>query len=186
MPLTSRITVTSDAILRLSQGGQRVSPWHDHVRIGASIALLALLLGGPAWAQSAPYEGVGGKVEAFGRIAGTYFAGLAFAEVCGEDPKYKRESEETARNYLNANHTTFIEIRKKLDAAASQYGGDKERQRLDAEIRGVMPSMEQEAKFHARKQVVSSESCASILANLRRGLMDLKTQRGNEISLISK
>ena len=150
------------------------------------MTLVALVCATAAYSQPAPYKGRGGKIEAFGRVAGTYFAGLAFAEVCGEDLRYKRESEETARNYLNANHKTYLDLRKQLDVAAMQLGGGEERMRLGAEITGALPLMQQQAKVEARKQIVNSESCASILANLRRGLMDLKTQRGDEIALIGR
>ena len=155
----------------------------------ASVQMLTLLIAlfaALAQAQSAPYKGVGGKIESFGRVAGTYFAALAFVEVCSQDPKYKKESEDTGRNYLNSNHGTFVELRRKLSMAAAQNGGKDEEQRLDAEIRGLLPYVQQEVKLIARKQVVSSASCTSILANLRSGLMDLKTQRSRDISLLSE
>ena len=152
----------------------------------AFCSLVLALLAGLAYAQTAPYKGVGGQIEAFGRVMGTYFAALAFIEVCSEDQRYKRESEDTARNYLNTNHGIFTDLRRRLDAAALQNGGEVEKRRLDSEIREALPSMQQEAKVVARKQVVSSASCASILANLRSGMMDLKTHRSREISLLSK
>ena len=70
-----------------------------------SIAVLFfVLITTDTLAGSAPYKGRGGQIEAYGMIMGTYFAALAAIEICGEDRAYERESEETARNYLNANH----------------------------------------------------------------------------------
>lgn len=146
--------------------------------------LLIALISVNAWADSAPYKGVGGQIEAYGMVMGTYFASLAFTEVCGENPAYRGESEKTARNYLNENQTLLNTIRNKLNALAIKNGGEKERLRLNSEIKNALAQMESQAKYEARKQVVSKESCASILANLRKGLMDLKTQRGNEIARI--
>lgn len=117
----------------------------------------------------APYNGRDGKIEAFGRVTGTYLASFAFVEVCGEDPRYRHESEETARNYLNANQAVYLSLRKDLDTAAWQFGGDTERKRLQAEIADSIPAMEQEMREAAQKQVTNPQSCASILANLRSG-----------------
>lgn len=147
-------------------------------------ALLITLSSITALADSTPYKGVGGQIEAYGMVMGTYFAALAFTEVCGEDPTYRDESEKTARNYLNANQTLLNNLREKLDALAIENGGEKERLRLNSEIKNALAQMENQAKSEARKQVVSKKSCANILANLRKGLMDIKTQRGNEITLI--
>ncbi len=150
------------------------------------LPLLILLWVSLVHAQGrAPYNGRGGKIEAFGRVTGTYLASFAFVEVCGENPRYKHESEETARNYLNANQAVYLNLRKDLDTAAWQFGGDTERKRLQAEITDAIPAIEQEMREAARKQVTNPQSCASILANLRSGWMDLKTQRASEISLIS-
>jgi hypothetical protein len=146
--------------------------------------LLIALISVNAWADSAPYKGAGGQIEAYGMVMGTYFASLAFAEVCGEDPAYRGESEKTTRNYLNANQTLLNNLRKKLNALAIKNGGENERVRLNSEIQNALAQMENQAKSEARKQVVSKKSCASILANLRKGLMDLKTQRSNEITRI--
>ncbi len=142
------------------------------------------LMGINTVAVSAPYKGVGGQIEAYGRTMGTYFAALAFTEVCGEDITYKTESEETARNYLNANQNILNSLRQRLDLSAINNGGEKERLRLTSEIKNALVPMETQAKTEARKQVISKKSCGSILANLRKGLMDLKTLRHNEISLI--
>jgi hypothetical protein len=152
----------------------------------AVVPLLILLCLSLVHAQAvAPYNGRGGKIEAFGRVSGTYLASFAFIEVCGEDPRYTRESEETARNYLNANQAVYLNLRKHLYAAAWQFGGDAERKRLQAEIADAIPVMEQQMREEAQKQVINPQSCASILANLRSGWMDLKTQRASEISIIS-
>lgn len=150
-----------------------------------TVVLLITLVGVNAWADGTPYKGEGGQIEAYGKIMGTYFVSLAFTEVCGEDPTYKGESENTARNYLNANQSLLNDVRKKLNVLAVRNGGEKERLRLNSEIQSALAQMENEAKVEAKKQVVSKKSCASILANLRKGVMDIKTQRGNEIALIS-
>jgi hypothetical protein len=44
--------------------------------------------------------------------------------------------------------------------------------------------MERQARDEMREPVVNKDSCSTILANIRRGVMDLKTQRGNEIARI--
>ena len=72
----------------------------------------------------------------------------------------------------------------KLNELAKKNGGDQERLRLKSEIHDGRPLMEKQAKDEMRKQVVNKDSCSSILANIRRGVMDLKTQRGNEIARI--
>lgn len=147
--------------------------------------LLITLASVNAWADTAPYKGVGGKIEAYGAIMGTYYASIAFTEICGENPSYKKESEETARNYLNANKSLLNNLKKKLNVSAIKYGGEKELMRLNSEIQNTLDQMWSDIKSEARKQVVSKKSCASILANLRKGVMDIKTLRGNEIALIS-
>ncbi len=146
--------------------------------------LWIVLISTNALAGSTPYKGRGGQIEAYGMIMGTYFAALAAIEICGENPAYERESEETARNYLNANHSLYIRLAKKLNELAIKNGGDKESLRLKSEIHDARASMEKQAKDEMRKQVVNKDSCTSILANIRKGVMDLKTQRGNEIARI--
>ena len=146
--------------------------------------LWIVLISTNALAGSTPYKGRGGQIEAYGMIMGTYFAALAAIEICGENPAYERESEETARDYLNANHALYIRLAQKIKELAVKNGGDKESLRLKSEIHDARASMEKQAKDEMRKQVVDKDSCTSILANIRKGVMDLKTQRGNEIARI--
>lgn len=143
-----------------------------------------VLISTNALAGSALYKGRGGQIEAYGMIMGTYYAALAAIEICGENPFYERESESTARNYLNANHALYIKVAQRLKDLAMANGGDKERLRLKAEIHDAQISIGKQAKDEMQKQVINKDSCASILANIRRGVMDLKTQRAREVALI--
>lgn len=131
---------------------------------------------------AAPYKGSGGQIEAYGRVLGTYYAALAFVEVCAEDHQYKADAERTARNYLHENQTLLNGARRQLDVLALKNGGEAERTRLSAEIKEALGSMASEAKIAARRQVLNAKSCASILSNLRSGLMDLKTQRATDLA----
>ncbi len=145
--------------------------------------LLLVLLSTNALAGSAAYRGRGGQIEAYGMKWGLISPRCGH-KMCGENPAYERESEETARNYLNANHALYIKLAQKLKELAVKNGGDKERLRLKSEIHDGRVSMEKQAKDEMRKQVANKNSCTSILANIRKGVMDLQTQRDNEIALI--
>ncbi len=148
------------------------------------VILLITFISANASAGSAPYKGIGGQIEAYGMVTGTYYAALAVIEICSENPTFKRESEETARNYLNANHALYVKLRQKLNELAIKNGGEKERLRLKSELQDAQAAMENQAKEEMKKQVTNKNSCTNILTNIRKGVMDLKTQRENEIALI--
>jgi hypothetical protein len=86
-----------------------------------TVALIVLITT-DTLAGSGPYKGPGGQIEAYGMIMGTYFAALAAIEICGEDRAYERESEETARNYLNTNHALYVRLARKLNELAKRMG----------------------------------------------------------------
>lgn len=147
-------------------------------------ALLTALISVTGWADSAPYRGPDGQVEAYGMVAGTYFSALAVLDICGENPAYKREAEEATRNYLNANHQLYLNVGRRLAELAQKNGGEKERLRLKAELHETHKWGEKQARVEMQKQIKNANSCTSILANIRKGVMDLKTQRKGEIALI--
>jgi hypothetical protein len=131
------------------------------------------------------YKGIGGQIEAYGEIMGTYYAALAFIEICSADPIYTTEAEKTARNYLSENKPLLDNVRNKLDELAIKNGGEKERLRLKTEINNALHQMKSQLIVEAKKQVINEKSCANILANLRKGVMDIKTQRRNEVEIIT-
>ena len=131
-----------------------------------------------------PYKGAGSKVEAFGKIMGTYSLSLSFTEVCSEDPTYKNESEQTAKKYLDDNQALINELNKKINQLAVENGGTKEQQRLNSEIKKSLLQMKSQTKNAAKKAITDKDSCSGILANLRNGMMDIKTKRSNELALI--
>ncbi|MBT4365026.1 MAG: sel1 repeat family protein [Desulfobacteraceae bacterium] len=142
------------------------------------VILLCSLLSVNTWAMDCVQ--INKYAEAYGKIIGTYSIALSLTELCGEDPAYKKEAEETARNYLNANQAILNNIRKESDILIVKCGREKERLKLD----DAMVQIRSMARSEARKQIVNDESCASILSNLRRGVVDLKNQHHNEITFI--
>src|SRR5688500_5953788 len=120
------------------------------------VVLLLALMTSNAWAGPASYKGKGGQIEAYGMVWGTYSAALAVIEICGENPSYKSESEETARNYLHANQTLFNKLGSKLRELAIQNGGEEERLRLKAELRNAGDTFGKQAREEMKKQVVNN------------------------------
>lgn len=133
---------------------------------------------------AAPYKGPGSKVEAFGKIMGTYALSLSFTEVCSEDPVYKNESEQTAKKYLDSNQSLVNELNKKINQLAVENSGTGEQQRLNTEIKKSLLQMKLQTKKAAKKAITEKKSCSEILANLRNGNMDIKTKRSDEVALI--
>jgi hypothetical protein len=151
------------------------------------IVLLSCLFAVNSWAiDSSSYARVGGEIEAYGKVVGTYNISLAFTELCGKDPVYKKEAEETARNYISTNQAILNDLMKVLDGLAIKNGGEEERLDLNEAMNKMKVVMKPQFISEARKQIVNTQSCASILENLRIGVMDLNTQRRDEISLIMR
>lgn len=135
-------------------------------------------------ALAAPSDGLEEQAHAYGKVLGTYLAGVAFTEVCGVDPTHKSESEKTARNYLHENQTLLTKLRERVNDSIIKIRGKQEALTFSAGMKDRIPQMAAEARVEAKKQVVSKNSCTKILASLRSGLMDIKTLRGNEVILI--
>ena len=148
-----------------------------------SVIILFILLYASS-SVAAPYKGAGSKVEAFGKIMGTYSLALSFTEICSEDPAYKNESEQTAKKYLDNNQALINELNKKINQLAVENGGNQEQLRLNSEIKRSLLQMKSQTKKTANKAIVHKDSCSAILENLRNGTMDIKTKRSDEVALI--
>lgn len=133
---------------------------------------------------AAPYKGAGSKVEAFGKVMGTYSLSLSFTEVCNENPAYKKESQETAKAYLNHNQALINELTNKINQLAVENGGTSEQQRLNSEIKKSLLQMKSQTKNAAQKALTERDSCSGILANIRNGNMDIRAKRSEEVALI--
>ena len=135
---------------------------------------------------AAPYKGkgVGSKVEAFGKIMGTYSLSLSFTEVCSEDPAYKNEAQQTAKKYLDNNQDLVNELNKKINQLAVENGGTGEQQRLNSDIKKSLLQLKSQTKKAAKKAITDKDSCSGILANIRNGNLDIKTKRSDEVALV--
>ena len=133
---------------------------------------------------AAPYKGAGSKVEAFGKVMGTYSLSLSFTEVCSENPAYKKESEQTAKKYLDNNQALINELNKKINQLAVENGGTGEQHRLNSEIKKSLLSMKSQTKNAAKKALPQKDSCEGVLASIRNGTMDIKSKRSEEVALI--
>lgn len=145
---------------------------------------IILLLLSVSSSVAAPYKGVGSKVEALGKTMGTYSLALSFAEVCGEDPAYKKEAQETAKKYLDVNQALVNELNNKINQLSVENGGKQEQLRLNAEIKKSLIKLKSQARITAKKAITDKNSCSEILTNLRSGTMDIKTKRSAEVALI--
>jgi len=149
-----------------------------------TIILFVLLSVSPSSVAAAPFKGAGSKVEAFGKVMGTYALSLSFTEVCREDPAYKNESEQTAKKYLDNNQDLVNELNKKINQLAAENGGAKEQQRINSEIKKSLLSLKSQTRKAAKQAITDQKSCSEILANIRNGNMDLKTKRSEEIAFV--
>lgn len=153
------------------------------IRIRCSLSLLCIFLSVSS-SVAAPYKGTGSKVEAFGKIMGTYSLSLSFTEVCSENPDYKKEAQETATKYLDNNQALINELHQKINQVAIENGGKNEQQKLNSDIKRSLLQLKSQTKNAAMKAITDKDSCSEILANLRNGKMDIKTKRSQEIALI--
>lgn len=130
-----------------------------------------------------PYKGKGGLIEAYGKIMGTYFTAISISEACGESLKYKDEAEKTIKNYLHTNQNVLNKSKSLLFKLALDNGGEDEKIRLEKEINSTINKLYPELKKSMKKDATSL-SCATILGNMRKGMMDLEVVSLNEIHIL--
>ena len=153
-----------------------------------SVGLLVLLLSvtPTSFSASAPYRGPGGQLEAAGVIAGAYMLTAANIEHCTKNAQMKARAMRSAREYLNKNQQSYMDVMRKLPELAFANGGNAEVQRLKRELETTLTKMESEASARVRSPVPSISGCTAFLDRVDSGMLDLNVNYNNELTRILK
>ena len=146
--------------------------------------LLLLLATAPAQSAPASYSGQGGQIEAAGIVAGAYMLTAANIEHCGKNPAMKSRAMRSAREYLNKNQQSYMDMMRKLPQLAFANGGNAEVQRLKRELESGLTQIESEAQSRLRLPAPTSAECTEFLDKADSGMLDLSVKYNNELTRI--
>lgn len=123
------------------------------------------------------------KESAYGMIVGTYWSGLAVAEVCSGYRTLRIQAEAASKKYLRVNSEPYERTGRRMMKLASENGGKAAAERLQTEAHQLTAGKE-EMLNEARKTASSEARCSTMLANLNNGLWDLERKRSQELRII--
>lgn len=146
--------------------------------------VLFLLFNTNVYSASASYQGTGGQIEAAGIVAGAYMLTAANIEHCALNQTMKARALSSAREYLNKNQQSYMDMMRKLPSLAFANGGNAEVQRLKRELELGLTQMESEAKSRVQLPAPSVAVCTAFLDRVDSGMQDLQVKYNNELTII--
>lgn len=131
---------------------------------------------------AAPYKGVGGQIEAYGFVLGTFSFALKASSKCKKYPKLNKEASETNDKYFADNESVLSQLNKRIKELAENNGGDVELKRLKAEFSSA--NLDSMLNKEVENIMINEQACSEFLADIKRGNWDLKTRTNHKIEIL--
>jgi hypothetical protein len=135
-------------------------------------------------AESTPYKGTGGLIEAFGNVATVFYGSWQLAEGCKRFPKLASRAETSKLRYASVNQPVFEMVIRAMDKVALMNGGPGELERLKKEVQAAKPQIDSAVKAANLEVAYDERSCNLALSLLNSGASDLRVRTSKDVAQI--